>query len=594
MKISDLNLKNWRGFEYYDLKPAHINVLLGPNGSGKSSILESIKTALNGKTPTDHIMAGKPFASVAASIDRVGLITRTWTVGKPSKVTANGRTTTQKSIVESIQSLYGISPKTTTIMSSSDVVEGMFGNDFSKYILSFLKNDMDVDKLVALCAPSPVAEKIMRELLPAAPAVISLEEIDAAYENLRLQRTSVKKAREVAVAKSDYRGIVPKRTMKEVSEKLMQCHEAIGKMTALERAYADSLRALKAKEENIRVTQAKIDAITVTAPTALEIKALDDEITRTREVITEQQSLIRVLNDTYARLAKIVEKLETTVCPISDKLICTTDKSGLRSELEESMKSAKEQGSAADEKKRQAQSRLVALESRKADFNKRAADYRVKLVLQDQLEKLKAMKVAVAAKPDEEKKKQIEEFIGRLEAERSLIEAYAIAKKAQEDADRLAEQVDAYEELVTLFSPKGGARQKVLEHNLGPLQDYCNERMKKLLPKYTMLLDASNGFNVLLSDAHGDCITFDALSNGEKIRVIYILTSMLNELNQFRILVLDDLDGLDRDSLQALVNLVVEDEASWDHVFFAAVNNTEANDVLGAIPGAQILKMTSL
>ena len=505
MKISELKVENWRGINHFDFEPAHINVLLGPNGSGKSSVLESIKTALNGKTPTDHIMAGKTSAVVSAAIERVGTIKRTWTVGKPSKVSANGRTTTQKSIVESIESLYGISPKTTTIMASSDVVEGMFGNDFSKYILGFLKNDMDADKLVVLCAPSPAAEKIMRSLLPEAPAVISLEEIDEAYENLRLQRASVKKARDIAVAKSEYRGIVPKRTLKEVSDKLMQCHEAIGKMTALERAYAESQRALKAKEENIRVTQSKIDAITVTAPTVLEIKALDDDITRTREVITEQQSLIRVLSDTYARLAKIVEKLETTVCPISDKLICTTDKSGLRSELEESMKSAKEQGNAADEKRRQAQSRLVALESRKADFNKRTADYRVKLVLQDQLEKFKAMKVAVTAKPDEEKKKQIEDFIGKLEAERAVIEAYNAAMKAQADADRLAEQVDAYEELVTLFSPKGGARQKVLEHNLGPLQDYCNERMKKLLPKYTMLLDASNGFNVLLSDAAGDC-----------------------------------------------------------------------------------------
>ena len=69
---------------------------------------------------------------------------------------------------------------------------------------------------------------------------------------------------------------------------------------------------------------------------------------------------------------------------------------------------------------------------------------------------------------------------------------------------------------------------------------------------------------------------------------------MLNELNQFRILILDDLDGLDRNSLQALVDLVMEDESSWDHVFFAAVNNTEAKDVLGAIPGAQVFDMMPL
>ena len=55
MKISELKVENWRGINHFDFEPAHINVLLGPNGSGKSSVLESIKTALNGKTPVPAI-----------------------------------------------------------------------------------------------------------------------------------------------------------------------------------------------------------------------------------------------------------------------------------------------------------------------------------------------------------------------------------------------------------------------------------------------------------------------------------------------------------------------------------------------------------
>lgn len=592
LKISKLDLKDWRGLGSFSIEPQHFNVLLGPNGSGKSSILESIKTALNGKTPADHIKAGCETTYVSASIDRIGTIKRTWTVGKPSKVTANGRNTTQKSIIESIQSLYGISPQTTTIMSSSDVVEGMFGNDFSKYLLSFLKNDMDVDKLVTLCAPSPAAEKIMRELLPAAPAVISLEEIDAAYENLRIERAGAKKSLETAKAKAEYRGIVPKRTLGEIQDKLKQCHEAVGRITALERAYNDAKEAVKKREESIKGMEAKIAAITVTPPSASDVSALEAEIVRVRNIISDQEGVIRVLRDTYKRISAILEKLDTSVCPISEKLICTTDKTSLRSELEKGLEETKKNGEEAANKKKSAEAQLAALEQQKKDFNDRTSDYRIRLAYQEQLKKIKEIKIPSAVAPDKEKKEQLEAVITRLETERSLVETYALAVKAQEDAERLSEQVDAYEELVTLFSPKGGARQKVLEHNLGPLQDYCNDRMAKLLPKYTMLLDASNGFNVLLSDASGNCITYNSLSNGEKIRVIYILTSMLNELNQFRILVLDDLDGLDRHSLQSLVDIVMEDESSWDHVFFAAVNNTEARDVLGAIPGALVLNMT--
>lgn len=594
MKISKLSLQNWRNMEMFNLEPGCINVLIGPNGSGKTSVLESIKTVLNGKTPSDFIRAGSTTASISADIDRVGNIKRVWTTGKPSKVSINYRTTTQKSIVESIEALYGISPETTTIMSSSDVIENLFGKDFARYILSFLKNDMDIEKLIALCAPTPQAEKIMRDILPPAPAVISLEEIEAAHENLLLQRTATKKARDVAAAKADYRGIIPSRTPKEINDKLMQCHEALGKLNAAERAYAEAQRALKQKEESMRTTAVKIAAITVTPPSAAEVKGNENAIANTRNAIAEQEGHIRVWGETCTRLSKILEKLETSVCPISEKLVCTTDKSGLRTELEEGVASAKEQGSLAAERKRAAQLRLAELEKKKAEINQRTSDYRVKLALQEQLEKMKAIKVAAAAKPDAEKKAQIDAFIKKLNEERAIVEAYTTAMKAQEEADRLNELADAYEELVRLFSPNGGARQKVLEHNLGPLQAYCNERMKKLLPKYSMLLNASHGFDVMFANEHGDCIAFDALSNGEKIRVIYILTSMLNELNQFRILMLDNLDGLDRENLQALVDIVMEDKDAYDHIFFASVDNTEAKDVLEAIPGACVIHMGTM
>ncbi|WP_147347981.1 hypothetical protein [Clostridium sp. AM58-1XD] len=50
--------------------------------------------------------------------------------------------------------------------------------------------------------------------------------------------------------------------------------------------------------------------------------------------------------------------------------------------------------------------------------------------------------------------------------------------------------------------------------------------------------------------------------------------SMFNALNQFRILMLDNLDGLDDESCQLLFGLIQKDLDDYDHVFLASANES--------------------
>lgn len=112
---------------------------------------------------------------------------------------------------------------------------------------------------------------------------------------------------------------------------------------------------------------------------------------------------------------------------------------------------------------------------------------------------------------------------------------YAREQEAEKRSIVLHKGVEIQQELVEQLSPKGGVRQKVLEYHIRPLQNYCNGKMGNLLPGYDMVLDTSNGFQVLFADkTGGGMINYKSLSKGEQLRAAYVLMSMFNVLNQFR------------------------------------------------------------
>lgn len=149
MQIKKISVKNWKCFSSFSLEPKQFNVFLGPNGCGKTSLMEAIKCSINGTAPAEPVMAGEGYCTLDASFDRVGDVSRIWRDGK-KKLRLNGKTTTQKSLMETIMATYGFSSETTNIMSSADNVENMFGKDFAEYLLSFTRNDMDIEKLISL------------------------------------------------------------------------------------------------------------------------------------------------------------------------------------------------------------------------------------------------------------------------------------------------------------------------------------------------------------------------------------------------------------------------------------------------------------
>lgn len=592
MKIHSIGVHNWKGVSDFYLEPQKINVLLGSNGSGKTSILEAVKCAINGKTPDMHVNADSTEAEVYADIDLIGKVSRKWKAGK-SQVRLNEKTTTQKSISETICAVHNVSAQTADIMSSTDVLEGMFGKDFAAYLLQFIKNDVDVDKLVALSAPSERAEEEIRQIFPEAPQPISLDNLEQAYQHFRAARMSVKSMLAVETIQAEYKGDPVEESSSDIQKLINNLLHYQARLVAEASLYKKALSSRAEQIKRIKETEEKISNIHDTLPTPSEVRTANEAVQAKQQLISELSVQINSWTEARSRLLAILTNLEAPVCPISKKLICTTDKSSLAEEISAEITAAEQRITEATERRKEAVVEMGELEKLRTELNRREQNYKIKQVLIQNLESMKKAVISVPDKPDEDRIAFVKSHIEEKREEKRLAEKYEAAQKAAEKAAALRNTLNTYEELVKMFAPDGGARQKVLEHNIAPLEDYCNSKINLILPKYRIKFDVSNGFNVFVVSESGNRISYKALSAGERIRVNYLLTDMLNALNGFRILIIDNLDGLDKDGLAALCQLIIEREEDYDNIFLAAIDTAEAVDVFSSmLPAGSVVKMS--
>lgn len=76
----------------------------------------------------------------------------------------------------------------------------------------------------------------------------------------------------------------------------------------------------------------------VKAPPKAGQEAVRKGIKDKRDVLREVESSIGVAEKDIAFMRKVLDALAKPVCPISNKLVCSTDKTGIRSELEAGVK----------------------------------------------------------------------------------------------------------------------------------------------------------------------------------------------------------------------------------------------------------------
>ena len=79
-----------------------------------------------------------------------------------------------------------------------------------------------------------------------------------------------------------------------------------------------------------------------------------------------------------------------------------------------------------------------------------------------------------------------------------------------------------------------------------------------------------------------DMVKLESVSSGEQAYALFLVMDALNALSGYGILVLDDLDKLDENALDALLSLLEKPGVmdNYDHVLMAMVNHEDSLAVL--------------
>lgn len=582
MRLNDLRIKNFKTIAEQHISPAPLNVIIGPNGSGKSSTLDALSFLLTGKTGNNPVREGAECAEIECEV--MGTLLQRKISGRGS-VKLNGKTTTQKSVQQWLEDATGITADTLRIATSSGMLAAMNSRELSEYLITnnLIPAEVDLNTVEALCDISPMAMAELALLLPPAPVKFNMDAVQEAYSHCYNTRPTIKRELAEMRVKASHTGATPTRTLEEIDQQLGIFAAYATEKAAyerLQRTYNDTMMRRQnamGQLENIKKQLATFKAEPVNPSELAELRKKEKEI---RDAILACATEVRTIQANISMFTKTMENLGKPVCPISEKLVCTTDKTAIKEELAALIAGNKALYQKAVARHAELNNQLVGQQAAISDFEKRLDAYRTAENLKARYASIEASIPSVPSKPTPpEDIPNMEARVQALKEERNQIFAANAAKEAEKRIPELEAQVKVYDELCDLLCPKGGIREKIIEATFQPLIEHCNERAKVLKPDFSIGLVSNDGIHIMCKPTGvKKAMPLDAASSGEQLLAMLLILDAINALSGLGILVLDDLDKLDEASLNALFELLTNPEISepYDHIFVAMVNHEDA------------------
>lgn len=586
MKVKRVDISNYRGVENVTIEPHKRNLYIGKNGSGKTSILDAIRFGITGDSSSNPIRFGYDSAEVVIVN---GDVIRRVASAKGNKVWANGHVTTIKSINELIQSKTGVDPGTIKVITSAPIMKAMNSGELSDFLTSsgLLPLEVDTDTIISWCSLSPDAAVMARMYMPAMPERYGLDVINSVYNDFYAERAALAREIKVQAAKAKYDGEPPARTIAAVDKELERLNDSKSEIAIYKAALnayeqADMKRRSQLKE--IESLEKKLDALgKVVVPDENMRRNAERQIEDINSQMNKAHGVMSVLMQVIHSLEMSLANLESSKCPLSDKLTCTTDKTEVREEIEESVAASKAEMEnqrslikTLEEKKKMFQDQITKYNAVKEQYQKAVA-------LNDRIKALKGALIPLPRKPEEPKTaKEDETRIDALKKEHAEITAYNLAMEAAKAKEEKETRLEIVQELVNALNPKGGIREKILSTAIAPMVDYINVRSDEMKVGIKVSIEASNGTKIYCQTKNsGGFIPLEDASMGQQAMIMYLIMDLLNSLSGLGILFLDGLETMDADAFDALLNALesTEAESAYDHIFVACVDHEDLKSI---------------
>ena len=546
--IKKIKIVNFKGIkeriEEFDFMP---KIISGENGFGKTSFLEAIRYALIGKTPTreDILRYGTAEGSVTITFNDADEteICRMFFAEKPSKVKVNGKNTTAKSAQELICSLMGTNEDYLNLNTSEEVFRELLKGELGKFLLSFVPERFDTDKLFELVAFSDKEKSVLSSKLP---VIFGLEECEALYKEFFEERAGLKSSVQRFETLIQNISEKPERDMETVEKELAKILAA----EQIERSYLTAYRQYEVSLANYNKQIAEIKRMEDEF-SSMVVEDVDplakNEITRKKQEATTEKATaegtIKTLKNNIIMFKKTLDNLGTNICPISAKLVCTTDKTAAKEELERLIKENETAIEHQNDIIASAELRLKSLTSEESELLAKERAIERKNNLSASIIRAKKL-VASAPVPPEKVEKADASEKSALMAEKENIIKYNEYLKNKTTYEQLSESLEIIASLCKKFAPKGEVTEKIISF-------YCeifNDEVKLLSEAigYEVKFLPEKGLSLSVKpDKDKEFTSFDNLSTGEQLITIVIVQHLCNTLSGCNIMLIDNFNDLD-------------------------------------------------
>lgn len=575
--ISNIQIENFKGitklYESFESTPKYIT---GNNGAGKTSFLEAIRYALTGKTPTreDILRRGTLSGFVSLEFDDVDRTTvcRSFYKGKPTKVMVNGKASTAKLAQEIICSILGTNEDFLNLNTSSEVFRELFKGELGKFLLGFVEESFTPEKLFSLVCFSEKEKELLGNNLP---TTFGLPDCDVLYNRFYDERAKLK-----AITKS-FSNYYSESSLEKPLRSAEDIDKELGEIVAAEQIektqlwamenYKKALSNYETRKKEISNLEAKIAGIIIDADyDPLEKEKISEKQQAAMSKKASAEGLVNTIRNNIAVFEKTLSSLNTNICPISAKLVCTTDKSAARHEFEELI--------ALNTKALNEQNKLIAslslelksLSEAEANFEakKKAVSEKESLV-----SALARAKKTLGEKPVEPVKVQKADISKKevLQEEKKKLIAYEEFAKKKSEMDAAFSNLALYDGFVKKFAPKGVVYEAIISFYC----DIFNEEICDIANAvgYKIEFAPQNGLSLsITTDKSKPAVSFDECSTGEQLIVSMLVQHLCNILSNCNIMLIDDFNELDENNALSVKRLIEELAINYATIVIAGTN----------------------
>lgn len=585
MKIRKVTIKNFGGVQEMTLSPQHLNVLLGHCGTGKTSVLNAIHFALTGNAAADNIRYDSPSASVLLEFCDDSTLERTRT-GSGTTVKYNGKKTTAKSLDEIMQNKLGASCAVYEAMCGVDYFEALSQKDMTALFLSILPAKMNFDFLCDKLASHDLdSEKkaYLKARFDSYESVFGLEELDDAYRYFFQKRKEVKALVHSLEAKANFdEKLLPKESKKDLEEQLYRIAKKEAEIAAYHEnmaAYEKSLKEhahAKSRLESLKTSLKSFDS--TSKPDVSVLSSATKDKGSFERAIGKAQGFIATAKSNLGLFNRTLESLDKPVCPISEKLACSTDKSGLKNELiqliAENRKVVKEYQDFMEQCKVQVKKREDIIQA----YNQNLVSYTKKESLEKQIQEF--VLPEVRKKPEPIPSIDFSAAKKELSQKIQVIAAYELFLMNKAELEEKKKELALAEYAVRVLDVKSGVRSQILAVVMKKFEDLCNDKAEAIQKDFRIKLECDEGIQVSVkTKKDGGFIPIHRASTGEFVIVAYLLMKIINEIMGTKYLIIDSLDKLDAAYTKSFIDLLSKDDG-YEHIFIGAVDHDDTKEIL--------------